>query len=89
MIGGEKEAVDEVLPVLNTMARWTFNMGGPGSGHVCKTFNNYMTGAAIAALNDCLVVGHKMGLDPVGAPRTSSHVPTAQLIVLRPSSRTS
>lgn len=55
---------DEVLPVLNTMARWTFNMGGPGSGHVCKTFNNYMTGAAIAALNDCLVVGHKMGLDP-------------------------
>ncbi|WVW78057.1 hypothetical protein I302_100008 [Kwoniella bestiolae CBS 10118] len=64
MIGGEKEAVDEVLPVLNTMARWTFNMGGPGSGHVCKTFNNYMTAAAIAALNDCLVVGHKMGLDP-------------------------
>ncbi|KAG7887389.1 hypothetical protein KL936_004549 [Ogataea polymorpha] len=64
MLGGQKEDIDYALPVLKTMCRWWFHMGPIGSGHVMKTFNNYTTGAAIAALNDCFMVGAKMGLDP-------------------------
>lgn len=65
MIGGASEDIDRVMPVLKTMSRWRFVMGPLGSGHVMKTFNNYVTAAGIAALNDVFIVGKKMGLDPV------------------------
>jgi 3-hydroxyisobutyrate dehydrogenase len=65
MIGGAPEDIEYAMPVLKTMSRWRFVMGPVGSGHVMKTFNNYITAAGIAALNDCFIVGKKMGLDPV------------------------
>ncbi|CAH0027798.1 unnamed protein product [Clonostachys rhizophaga] len=65
MVGGAQEDIDRALPVLKTMSRWRFVMGPLGSGHVMKTFNNYVTAAGIAALNDAFIVGRKMGLDPV------------------------
>ncbi|CAG9940204.1 unnamed protein product [Clonostachys rosea f. rosea IK726] len=65
MIGGAQEDIDRALPVLKTMSRWRFVMGPLGSGHVMKTFNNYVTAAGIAALNDAFIVGRRMGLDPV------------------------
>ncbi|KAF3800085.1 putative 3-hydroxyisobutyrate dehydrogenase [Colletotrichum gloeosporioides] len=64
MIGGAQEDIDFAMPVLKTMSRWRFVMGPLGSGHVMKTFNNYVTAAGIAALNDAFIVGRKMGLDP-------------------------
>lgn len=64
MLGGATEDIDRVMPVLKTMSRWRFVMGPLGSGHVMKTFNNYVTAAGIAALNDSFIVGRKMGLDP-------------------------
>ncbi|KAF9872231.1 hypothetical protein CkaCkLH20_10323 [Colletotrichum karsti] len=64
MIGGAQEDIDFAMPVLKTMSRWRFVMGPLGSGHVMKTFNNYITAAGIAALNDAFIVGRKMGLDP-------------------------
>ncbi|KAF0319598.1 2-hydroxy-3-oxopropionate reductase [Colletotrichum asianum] len=64
MIGGAQEDTDFAMPVLKTMSRWRFIMGPLGSGHVMKTFNNYVTAAGIAALNDAFIVGRKMGLDP-------------------------
>lgn len=65
MIGGAKEDIAFAMPVLETMSRWRFIMGPLGTGHVMKTFNNYVTAAGIAALNDAFIVGRKMGLDPV------------------------
>lgn len=65
MIGGDSKDIEKVLPVLKAMSRWRFVVGDLGKGHIMKTFNNYMTAAAIAALNDCFVVGHKFGIDPV------------------------
>lgn len=65
IIGGAPEDINDALPILKTMSRWRFYMGPLGSGHVAKTFNNYITAAGIAALNDCFIVGHKMGLDAV------------------------
>ncbi|KAH9229761.1 hypothetical protein K456DRAFT_1919351 [Colletotrichum gloeosporioides 23] len=64
MIGGAQEDIDFAMPVLKTMSRWRFVMGPLGSGHVMKAFNNYVTAAGIAALNDAFIVGRKMGLDP-------------------------
>lgn len=63
MLGGEPEVIAAVEPVLASMSKWRFHMGPLGSGHVMKTFNNYVTAAGIAALNDCFMVGAKMGLD--------------------------
>src|SRR5262245_12285526 len=65
MIGGDKADIDRAMPVLKIMSRWRFHMGPLGCGHVMKTFNNYVTAAGIAALNDAFIVGRKMGLDPV------------------------
>lgn len=65
MIGGEQADIDRVMPVLEAMSRWRFVVGSLGKGHVMKTFNNYMTAAAIAALNDCFIVGARHGIDPV------------------------
>ncbi|EXJ86745.1 hypothetical protein A1O3_03699 [Capronia epimyces CBS 606.96] len=64
MLGGSVEDIQMAEPVLATMSRWRFHMGPLGSGHVMKTFNNYITAAGIAALNDSFIVGRKMGLDP-------------------------
>ena len=64
MLGGDTADIDFVLPVLKAISCWRFVMGPLGSGHVMKTFNNYVTAAGIAALNDAFIVGRKMGLDP-------------------------
>lgn len=64
MLGGEPADIEFAMPVLKTMSRWRFIMGPLGCGHVMKTFNNYITAAGIAALNDAFIVGQKMGLDP-------------------------
>ncbi|KAL4941532.1 hypothetical protein BDV06DRAFT_223065 [Aspergillus oleicola] len=34
-----------------------------GRVHVIKTINNYITAAAIAALNDAFTIGQRVGLD--------------------------
>lgn len=66
MVGSDsQEAVDKVLPVLQAMAKYVFQMGKLGAGHAMKTLNNYISAASIVALSDALVTGQKFGLDPV------------------------
>lgn len=66
MVGSDsQEAVDKVLPVLQAMAKYVFQMGRLGAGHAMKTLNNYISAASIVALSDALVTGQKFGLDPV------------------------
>lgn len=65
MIGSDSPAaIDKALPVLKTMCKYTFVMGGCGSGHAMKTLNNYVSVGSIIALCDALVAGQKFGLDP-------------------------
>jgi 3-hydroxyisobutyrate dehydrogenase len=66
MVGSDsQEAVDKILPVLRAMGKYIFHMGGLGTGHAMKTFNNYCSAAAIMATADSLVAGQKFGLDPI------------------------
>lgn len=64
MLGGAPEEIEFAMPVLETISRSRFVMGPLRSGQVMNAFNNYVTAASIAALNDAFIVGRKMGLDP-------------------------
>ena len=55
MVGGEKNAVESCLPMLQVMGK-PFKTGGPASGHAMKAMNNY--------LSEAVILGSKFGLDP-------------------------
>jgi len=52
------------MPVLKTMGKHVFHMGGLGAGHAMKTLNNYTSAASVLGLCDALIAGQKFGLDP-------------------------
>jgi 3-hydroxyisobutyrate dehydrogenase-like beta-hydroxyacid dehydrogenase len=65
MVGTDSaEALEKVMPILKDMSNHVFPMGQLGSGHTMKTLNNYVSVGSIIALNDALVTGQKLGLDP-------------------------
>ncbi|KAH8807625.1 2-hydroxy-3-oxopropionate reductase [Xylogone sp. PMI_703] len=65
MIGSDSpSAIEKAMPILKTMCKYPFVMGGCGAGHAMKTLNNYVSVGSIIALCDALVAGQKFGLDP-------------------------
>lgn len=64
MIGGPKEALERIRPVLDVIGRRFFHLGGAGAGHAAKAVNNYLNGMNLAATAEAMVVGVKAGLDP-------------------------
>lgn len=65
MIGSDSSAaIEKTMPVLKSMSKYAFVMGGLGAGHAMKTLNNYVSVGSIIALCDALVAGQKFGLDP-------------------------
>ena len=64
MVGCDDSAVlEKVKPVLETMGKHVFVMGGLGTGHAMKTLNNYTSAASILGLCDALVAGQQFGLE--------------------------
>jgi 3-hydroxyisobutyrate dehydrogenase len=65
MVGGEdEEAIERVLPVLETLGERLFRTGPLGSGHAMKALNNYVAAAGYTAAAEALLVGARFGLDP-------------------------
>ena len=64
MIGGEKEALDRVRPVLAAMGNNLFHVGPVGAGHAVKALNNYLGAAGTLAGFEALRVARAFGLDP-------------------------
>jgi 3-hydroxyisobutyrate dehydrogenase len=64
MMGGEKEAVAKVTPLLNTMDKKIFHLGPIGSGHTMKSINNLITAITFLATTEGLIIGKKSGLYP-------------------------
>jgi 3-hydroxyisobutyrate dehydrogenase len=64
MVGGGKESVDRVLPVLRTMGSDIFHVGPLGAGHAVKALNNYLGAAGTIAGFEVLLVARAYGLDP-------------------------
>ncbi len=64
MIGGEKDVVQKVEPVLRAMGTQLFHCGPLGAGHAVKALNNYLGAAGTIAGFEALLVAKAFGLDP-------------------------
>jgi len=63
MVGGKKEALERVRPVLEAMGKRITYFGESGSGQSAKLCNQIMTGINILAVSEAFVFGQKAGLD--------------------------
>jgi len=64
MVGGEKEPLSRVSPLLHVMGKTVFHLGPVGSGHTMKCINNLITAMTFMATAEGLTLGKKLGLDP-------------------------
>lgn len=64
MVGGSKEDVERVRPLLDVMGRAMFHLGPLGAGHAMKCINNCITAITLANTAEGLVAGKRYGLDP-------------------------
>jgi 3-hydroxyisobutyrate dehydrogenase len=63
MVGGSREALATVQPILDHVSEKVFHMGASGSGHVAKLLNNFLNGVSLAATAEVMVAARKSGLD--------------------------
>jgi 3-hydroxyisobutyrate dehydrogenase len=64
LVGGERIALDRVLPVLKVMGRDAIHLGPTGAGALLKLINNFLCGVQAAALAEALALVEKSGLNP-------------------------
>lgn len=64
MVGGDKDVVQQVEPVLRAMGKDIFHCGTLGAGHAVKALNNYLGAAGTLAGFEALLVAKAFGLDP-------------------------
>ncbi|MDD2921935.1 MAG: NAD(P)-binding domain-containing protein [Anaerolineales bacterium] len=64
MVGGEAEALERALPVLQAMGKTITHVGDAGAGQVAKAANQIMVAAQMAAMGELLVFSKKAGVDP-------------------------
>jgi 2-hydroxy-3-oxopropionate reductase len=80
MIGGDKDAVARVRPLLEKVSAVIVHAGPSGAGSTLKLVNNVILGVAIEAVAEALVLARKAGIDPdcvrqittVGGARTAA-----------------
>ncbi len=63
MCGGDKQAFDTVLPVLETMGKKVTLMGPSGAGQATKLCNQVCLSSALLGVCECLMLATKEGLD--------------------------
>jgi 2-hydroxy-3-oxopropionate reductase len=64
MIGGDPHALEQVMPVLQTMGRRILHMGSSGAGQVTKACNQIAIAVAMQGVAEALVLAAKAGVDP-------------------------
>jgi 3-hydroxyisobutyrate dehydrogenase len=64
MVGGEREPVSRVMPLLRVMGKKVFHLGPIGAGHAMKCINNLITAMTFMATTEGLTIGKQFGLDP-------------------------
>lgn len=64
MVGGTKEAFDQVLPVLQVVGKKITYIGEPGTGQITKCANQIMVAAQMVAMAELLILAKKSGADP-------------------------
>lgn len=63
MIGGDKEAVDKIMPLLNIMGGNIVYQGPAGAGQHTKMCNQITIAGTMIGVCESLLYGHKAGLD--------------------------
>jgi 3-hydroxyisobutyrate dehydrogenase len=63
MVGGDKDAVDTVMPLLQAMGKNIVYQGGPGNGQHTKMCNQIVLAGTIIGVCESLLYGYKAGLD--------------------------
>jgi 3-hydroxyisobutyrate dehydrogenase-like beta-hydroxyacid dehydrogenase len=63
MIGGNAAVLERVRPVLESMAKNIFHVGGPGMGQTLKLCNQMIAGAQTIALAEAYALLHAAGVD--------------------------
>jgi 2-hydroxy-3-oxopropionate reductase len=64
MVGGPVEALEQVMPVFQTMGKTVTHVGGAGAGQVAKAANQIMVAAQMVAMGELLIFSQKAGVDP-------------------------
>jgi 3-hydroxyisobutyrate dehydrogenase len=63
MVGGDKDAVDKVMPLFQAMGKNIVYQGGPGNGQHTKMCNQIVLAGTIIGVCESLLYGYKAGLD--------------------------
>lgn len=63
LVGGPREALEEVRPVLEAMSKEILSLGPVGSGAKLKLINNFLCGVQIASLAEGIAWMERSGLD--------------------------
>ena len=64
MIGGDADALEKAMPVLQAMGKTITHVGDAGAGQVAKAANQIMVAAQMVAMGELLVFSKKAGVDP-------------------------
>lgn len=64
MVGGEKEALEKVMPVFQVMGKTITHVGDSGAGQIAKAANQIMVAAQMVAMGELLIFARKAGADP-------------------------
>ncbi|MFO7172705.1 MAG: NAD(P)-dependent oxidoreductase [Bacillota bacterium] len=95
LVGGDREVLEEVRPVLSAMGRAIHHMGVAGQGAAAKIVSNMLTGAYLELLGEGLGLAERLGLDreqmlelirqgPFGAPILERKVEILRTGTFRP-----
>jgi 3-hydroxyisobutyrate dehydrogenase len=63
MVGGDKDAVEKVMPLFRLMGKNIVYQGAPGSGQHAKMCNQVMVSGLMIGMCETLLYGYKAGLD--------------------------
>ena len=63
MVGGDTEAVKEVMPLRNFWGQTLLYQGGPGMGQHAKLSNQIVIAGTMIGVGESLLYGYKAGLD--------------------------
>ncbi len=64
MVGGDSQALEKIMPVLQAMGKTITHVGEAGAGQVAKAANQIMVAAQMVAMGELLVFSKKAGVDP-------------------------
>jgi 3-hydroxyisobutyrate dehydrogenase len=63
MVGGEKEAIDALLPCFQAMGKIIVHQGGPGAGQHTKLVNQVLIASNMVGVCEGLLYGYRAGLN--------------------------